>query len=154
MLHVTDRLSALLGLGMLLLLPPVAQAACPMPLPSLTLSVAGHALSAELAATPEARQCGLSLRDSLPADAGMLFVFPQPVTIAFWMKDTRMPLSIAFLDDQGRILALADMAAGDTRRRHRPATPYRYALETRLGWFASHQVQPGDTVQFELSDAR
>jgi len=148
------RLSALFGLSMLLLLVPAARAVCPMPLPRLALSVAGHTLSAELAATPAAQQCGLSLRDSLPADTGMLFVFPHPVTIAFWMKDTRMPLSIAFIDDQGRILALADMAAGDTRTQHRPSLPYRYALETNLGWFARHQIQPGDTVLFDLSDAR
>ena len=139
-----------LGLG----LAPDSRASCPMPLPSLMLSVAGHALHTELADTPETQQCGLSKRDALPADQGMLFVFPYPVTIAFWMKDTRIPLSIAFLDEQGRILALADMAANDTRTRHHPDMPYRYALETNLGWFERHQVRPGDRVQFDLSRAR
>lgn len=124
--------------------------ACPLPLPELHASVAGHALTAELAVTPEAQQCGLSRRDRLAPDHGMLFVFPHPVHIAFWMKDTRIPLSIAFLDDQRRILAIARMAPLDTDSRHHPGGPYRYALEMPQGWFERQGVGPGDRVDFAL----
>lgn len=148
--------TAALGLFALLitLQAPDSQAACPLPLPRLILSINGHAVHAELAVTAAAQQCGLSKRDQLAPDRGMLFAFPQPVSIAFWMKDTRIPLSIAFLDDHGRILTMADMAAEDDQSRHRPSVPYRYALEMNLGWFEQHRVQAGDTVQFTLSDAR
>lgn len=150
--HVQPRRTATTALLMLLaaLAVPAARAACPMPLPSLAVSVAGHHLDAELAATEAARQCGLSRRASLAAERGMLFVFDAPVRVAFWMKDTTLPLSIAFIDQDGRILALADMAPLDSRHHHSPGRPYRYALETNLGWFARHGIRVGDHVRFTL----
>lgn len=123
--------------------------ACPLALPERAVTVAERPLTVEIAATPQARDCGLSQRDRLAPGHGMLFVFDAPVNIPFWMKDTRMPLSIAFLDADGRILALADMAPHDTRL-HRPDRPYRYALEVNLGWFARHGIGPGDRVRFTL----
>lgn len=136
--------------ALVLLAGPLAATACPLNLPELAVSVAEQALTVELAATPRARHCGLSHRDKLPAQRGMLFVFPAPVRVPFWMKDTRIALSIAFLDRDGRILALADMTPLDTSRVHHPAMPYHYALEVNRGWFAQHDVDVGDQVHFEL----
>lgn len=137
-----------------LLLASVTAAACPLPLPEVDVTVAGQRLTAELAQTPAAHACGLSRRDHLAPDHAMLFVFDAPVLVAFWMKDTRIPLSIAFIDGDGRIVGLADMAPLDTHHRYSPARPYRYALETAQGWFARHGVGIGDRVSFDLARPR
>ena len=136
-----------------LLFASMGVAACPLPLPELAVTVAGQRLTAEVAQTRAALACGLSRRDHLAADHGMLFVFEEPVRMPFWMKDTRVPLSIAFIDGDGRIVALADMAPLDTHHRYRPTRSYRYALETVLGWFAAHGVGVGDRVSFDLAEA-
>ena len=92
-------------------------------------------------------------RLTMAADSGMLFVFlfdQQPELVAFWMKGTALPLSIAFLDASKRVLAVQDMTPFDTVTLHRPATPFRYALEVNRGWFASHGVLAGATATFTL----
>lgn len=120
-----------------------AKPPCPTALPTQPLAVDGQPLTVEIADSVEERACGLSHRDQLPADHGMLFVFDVPVRSPFWMKDTRLPLSIAFVDGDGRILDLQDMIPDDGRRLYVPDLPYRYALETRQGWFREHGISPG-----------
>jgi uncharacterized membrane protein (UPF0127 family) len=129
----------------------VAVAACPLPLPVRKVYLHGQALTLEVAASIDARTCGLSLRDSLAPDHGMLFVLPRPTAVAFWMRDTHLALSIAFLNEGGRILDIQDMdpMAGDVH--YRSPGPVRYAIEVGQGWFLRHGVTVGDTVDLSGS---
>ena len=114
-------------------------------LPTTTLSIGKHKLVAEVAATPEQRTVGLMYRFSLKPDHGMIFVFERPEPQAFWMKNTFIPLSIAFLGGDGRILNIEDMAP-QTEDTHWSKGPAQYALEMRKGWFKTHGVEPGARV--------
>ncbi|MFP5419012.1 MAG: DUF192 domain-containing protein [Gammaproteobacteria bacterium] len=106
------------------------------------LRIGPHVFEVEIAATPEQRRLGLMGRDRLPHDGGMLFVFEQAGRHCFWMRDTPLPLSIAFIDDAGRIVGLADMQAhSDTL--HCPPTAVRYALEIAQGGFAQRRIATG-----------
>lgn len=127
-----------------------AAADCPMPLPTTSITIGTHALTVELAATPESRQCGLSHRDSLPENHGMLFVYPQSTMMTFWMKDTHVPLSIAFLDEAGRIVSIQKMAPLDTGPRYHSPQPVRYALEVAQGWFETNGIRVGDHADLAL----
>jgi uncharacterized membrane protein (UPF0127 family) len=100
----------------------------------LPLRIGPHAFEVEVAATPDAHGRGLMGRTHLPADGGMLFVFEQPGRHCFWMRDTPLPLSIAFIDSAGRIASLADMQPR-TEMLHCPSADVRYALEVRQGEF-------------------
>lgn len=100
----------------------------------LPLHIGPHAFQVEVAATPGERKRGLMGRTHLPADRGMLFVFEQPGRHCFWMRDTPLPLSIAFIDSTGRVASLADMQPR-TETLHCPNTDVRYALEVRQGEF-------------------
>lgn len=128
-----------------LLSGPGPAAGCPLHLPTASGHLGRQMLRLELAATPAARQCGLSRRDRLPPGRGMLFIFDGAVRLPFWMKDTRIPLSIAFLDGTGRILHIADLAPEDLTL-VQPPDAYRYALELPQGWFSAHGVGPGDRL--------
>ncbi|MCL4545283.1 MAG: DUF192 domain-containing protein [Chloroflexi bacterium] len=96
----------------------------------------------ELATTPKQWQTGLMNRPSLSADTGMLFVFPSDVTYSFWMKDTIIPLSVAFLDDEGTVLAIEDMQPLTTDIHVSPG-PYRYALEVPQSYLSGLGVSAG-----------
>jgi uncharacterized membrane protein (UPF0127 family) len=104
----------------------------------------------ELATTPKARVCGLSNRVKLPENHGMLFIYPTLGPRTFWMKDTHIPLSIAFLDDSGLILSIHHMTPMQTDERYRSLQPVRYALEVNQGWFAEHGIGVGDIVEMKL----
>jgi uncharacterized protein len=129
---------------------PARTPACPLELPIASISINGHVLTVELAGTPDARTCGLSRRDELPPDHGMLFIFPDFRPQAFWMKDTRIPLSIAFLDDDGKIMSIQDMAPMRTDVEYNSPGPTRYALEVNQGWFKRHAIEVGDPVAMAL----
>lgn len=116
-----------------------------MLLPTTQLKVGPHTVWAEIAATQASRSYGLMNRSSLPEDHGMLFVFDTDEATCFWMKNTPLPLSIAFIDAQGVILNIADMQPHTTDT-HCPAAPMRYALEMAQGWFADHGVRAGMKV--------
>jgi uncharacterized membrane protein (UPF0127 family) len=109
------------------------------------LTIAGHKLTAEVAATPEERATGLMHRFSLKPDHGMIFVFERAEPQAFWMKNTFIPLSIAFIAGDGRIISIEDMAPQDERM-HWSRGPAKYALEMRKGWFAERGIRTGDQV--------
>ena len=103
-------------------------------------------LTAELARTAAERSRGLMFREELPQDRGMLFVFPDDTAAGFWMKDTSIPLSIAFIAGDGVILDIQDMEPMSTAV-HRPPGPYRYALEVNQGWFGRSGFEVGDRVE-------
>ena len=115
-------------------------------LPTVELSINGHRLVAEVAATEPARTQGLMYRFSLQPDHGMLFVFVRPEVQAFWMKNTYVPLSIAFIDADGRILNIEDMAP-QTEEAHPSRGRALYALEMKKGWFLQRGIGPGDRVE-------
>ena len=124
-----------------------ARNAVPAPvLPTQAISVDGHTVTVEIADTPELRSRGLMERAGLQPDHGMLFVYPSARPLSFWMKNTPLPLSIAYIDSQGRIVRLADMAPFDETSI--PSRyPAQYALEMEQGWFAKHGVAAGDRVE-------
>ena len=103
-------------------------------------------LKVEIASTPETWRRGLMFRKSLPEDHGLLFIFPQATGSAFWMKNTYIPLSIAFADQNGKILRILDMepCTKDPCLTYYPGVAYRQALEVNQGWFARHGVKEGD----------
>jgi uncharacterized protein len=109
-----------------------------------------YPVTVELAFSAEEKTCGLSFRDALPEDHGMLFVYASDQMLTFWMKDTRIPLSIAFLEAKGTILNILEMKPMSTRALYRSEAPARYALEMPAKWFAGHQVKPGDRVSFHF----
>jgi len=114
--------------------------------PEIALNIGLYVIRAEVVDAPETRARGLMYRESMPANHGMLFVFPYPEQQCFWMKNTRIPLSIAFLDDRGVIVNIADMAP-QTEDNHCSAQPVRYALEMNQGWFAAKRIGPGAQVK-------
>ena len=103
-------------------------------------------LTVELARTTAERSIGLMFRESLSEDRGMLFVYPEETETSFWMKDTFIPLSIAFIGEDGAILDIQDMKPL-SRELHRPPGPYRYALEVNQGWFGRNGFAVGDRVE-------
>ena len=114
-------------------------------LPQRTLTIGDNKLIVEVAATPQTRETGLMNRFSLQQDHGMLFVFEAPQPLAFWMKNTYIPLSVAFVDRSGRILNIEDMRPQDESA-HWSSGPALYAIEMRQGWFVSKGIGPGDRV--------
>lgn len=110
-----------------------------------SIKVAGHALRVEVAATDAQRMQGLMFRKKLGPNDGMVFVFDEPAYHAMWMKNTLIPLSVAFVDAQGSILNILDMEP-ETLDSHMAAGPAVYAIETNKGWFAQKKVKAGDKV--------
>jgi uncharacterized membrane protein (UPF0127 family) len=111
----------------------------------LQLSAGGHDITAEVAATLEARELGLMNRLALPFNHGMLFVFPKTDRHCMWMRNTYIPLSVAFLDDMGTIVNIADMHP-NTEDVHCAAEPVRYALEMNNNWFRKNGIPPGSRI--------
>ena len=110
------------------------------------IAIKDASLNIEIADTPLKRSLGLMYRKELAPESGMLFVFPQNKDMSFWMKDTHIPLSIAYIDDNGVILNIEDMIPlsldGVTSK-----APCRYALEVNKGWFDNNGIQAGDIIQ-------
>lgn len=110
------------------------------------LSAGMHMITAEVAASDPERQQGLMYREKMANNHGMVFVFDQPNTQCMWMKNTFLPLSIAFIDEQGKIVNIEDMQP-QTLESHCSAKPVKYALEMNLGWFKAKNIKPGMTIQ-------
>lgn len=115
-------------------------------LPEIALSVNGHKLVAEVASTEPARSQGLMHRRILPENRGMLFVFADVSRHAMWMMNTHIPLSVAFLDERGVIVNIADMKP-HTQDTHPAAQPAKYALEMNRGWFEKRGIRPGARIE-------
>ena len=111
-------------------------------LPMVELTAGMHRVEAEVANTQETRMRGLMMRQTMPVHRGMLFVFDMDARHCMWMKNTLLPLSVAFLDDQGRIINVEEMKP-QTEDNHCAAKPARYALEMNAGWFKSRNLGPG-----------
>jgi len=109
------------------------------------IRVAGHELKVEVAQSEPQREQGLMFRKQLGRNDGMLFIFDEPAYHAMWMKNTLIPLSVAFVDKDGEILNILDMEP-QTLDTHMAAGPATYAIETNKGWFAEKKVKAGDKV--------
>lgn len=112
-----------------------------------TLRVGGEEVTVEVAETDAQRRRGLMGRDSLPEDHGMLFVYSRPQTLSFWMRNTEIPLDIAYISRDGVIVDIQQMEP-HTEERHPSREPAMYALELPRGWFEEHGVEVGDRVRF------
>jgi uncharacterized membrane protein (UPF0127 family) len=135
-----------LSRAMLLAAVAIASSVAAQSLTTIELTIKGHRATAEIAATEGARTVGLMHRFSLRPDHGMLFVFDAPQPLSFWMKDTYVPLSIAFIGADGQILNIEDMAP-QTQRTHDSRGPAVFALEMKKGWFAQFGIAAGDRVE-------
>jgi len=120
---------------------PLAAAAAP----EVALQIGMHIVRAEVAASPAARTRGLMFRESLAPNQGMLFIFDATEPASIWMRNTLLPLAVAFIDQRGVILNIEEMAP-QSDDIHASKGPARYALEMIGGWFARRGVKPGDRV--------
>lgn len=127
-------------LALLLALAPAAALAQPLPVAELRAGM--HLIRAEVASDFSTRARGLMHRKGLAPNAGMLFIFDGPSRQCMWMKNTYIPLSVAFLDEQGAIINIADMQPR-TEDSHCAARPARFALEMAQGWFAERGIRAG-----------
>jgi uncharacterized protein len=116
------------------------------PLLTYPVKIKGHALRVEVANTPQSRRTGLMLRDTMPEGHGMLFVYEAVDRHAMWMKNTLIPLSVAFIDRSGRIINIEDMQPR-TEDSHSAHAPAAYALEVNQGWFRKRGIKKGDRVE-------
>lgn len=112
---------------------------------TIQLSAGMHLIQAEVAQTDAQRQQGLMFREKMANNHGMVFVFDQPNSQCMWMKNTLLPLSVAFIDSEGKIVNIEDMQP-QTLDSHCSAKPVKYALEMNLGWFKQKNVKPGSAI--------
>ncbi len=126
----------------LLSLSPWAQDAPQMNLPVVQLQAGMHNIRAQVASTGEQRSTGLMHRREMPQHEGMLFVFEQPSQQCFWMKNTLLPLSIAFVADDGTVVNIDEMKP-QSLESHCSAKPVRYVLEMNQGWFVKRGIKAG-----------
>ncbi len=111
-------------------------------MPVMELTAGFHRIEAEVAADAQNRQVGLMNRKAMPPQRGMLFVFTEKNTHCMWMRNTFIPLSVAFIDEEGVIINIEDMQP-QTEDNHCAKVPARYAQEMNLGWFAQRGLKPG-----------
>lgn len=121
--------------------PSLAQ---PMPLAELGAGM--YRIEAEVAHTAQARQVGLMMRKTMAPQHGMVFVFEHDATHCMWMKNTFLPLSVAFVDAQGKVINIEDMQP-QSEDNHCAAAPARFALEMNLGWFRERGIKAGDVLR-------
>ena len=146
----------LFGLTVAALLSPLWTSAQEIPqtkLQRIKLSAGMHLIDAQVALTPEQRQIGLMFRKNMPQHEGMIFVFEQASEQCFWMKNTLLPLTAAFVADDGTIVNTADMKP-QTTDSHCSAQPVRYVLEMNQGWFAKKGIKAGSKLGGPLFDAK
>lgn len=117
-------------------------------LPTLPLGAGMHIIKAEMALTPEQHQIGLMHRTSMGTNEGMLFVFDRPGQQCFWMKNTLIPLQIAFVADDGTVVNLAEMTP-QSLDSHCSTRPVRFVLEMNTGWFSKRGIKPGSQLRGE-----
>ncbi len=130
--------------------PDYAKSAYPAPNATITTKAGNTVLiRLEVADTEALQTTGLMNRTSLDPDSGMIFVWPSPILDSFWMENTYIPLSIAFLSSKGTVQEIQDMAPL-TRTLHTPASSYQYAVEVNLGYFKAAGIAPGDTLNLDL----
>ncbi len=123
----------------------VAAATAFAQMPTVELSAGIHLIRAEVAYTFETRAQGLMFRKTLGPNEGMFFVFPRAEIHCMWMKNTLIPLSVAFLDEKGKVVSISDMQP-QTETSHCAAAPAKFALEMSHGWFAAKGISAGATI--------
>lgn len=138
-------LTAVALAGLLLLLPATALAGAGNGLPTVQLELAGQTLTLEIAADRASQRHGLMHREYLPADHGMLFVWDEPAQRGMWMKNTLIPLDVAFIDADFEITNIETMEP-QTTRLHSATRGIVYALEVNAGWFEQHGIEAGDRI--------
>lgn len=116
------------------------------PLPTVTLRIGAATVVAEVADEPGERTIGLMGREALPEGRGMLFVFPRPQPLSFWMRDTLVPISIAYINAAGVIREIHDLRPLDEQGAPSTFRDLLYALEVPQGWFQRHKILPGDRI--------
>jgi len=115
-------------------------------MPVVELFAGMYLVRAEVANTFDSRATGLMFRKSLATNEGMLFVFPEPEMTCMWMKNTLIPLSVAFIDATGKIVSISEMQP-QTETTHCAAAPAKYALEMNRGWFSSKGLKAGAAIR-------
>ena len=115
-------------------------------LPTVSLKVGSQNVRAEVANTEATRQVGMMFRQKMGRQDGMLFVFPEVAYHAMWMRNTLIPLSVAYMNERGVIVSIHEMQAL-SEAVHQAAGPVRYALEMNAGWFGSNKINVGDTIK-------
>jgi uncharacterized protein len=135
-------------LGAALMWQAAAAQEGPQKLAAIKLSAGMHAINAEVAKTPQEHTIGLMFRKTMPVNDGMLFVFERPGQQCFWMKNTLLPLSVAFVADDGSITNIEAMKP-QTLDSHCSTKEVRYVLEMNDGWFAKHGIKAGTKLQGE-----
>ena len=168
-MKLTNKLGQLLGLTALLLaasceeeksaLPPIAPISAPSAKPvtgaaqprleTIKLYLGAAELTVEVADENLERQAGMMHRTTMPKNEGMLFVFPRPHQTGFWMKNTTVPLSIAYIDRASRVIEIYDLHPLNTQPVESRSTRVQYALEVNQGWFAKNGIQPGTVLATE-----
>ncbi|HEX5286653.1 MAG TPA: DUF192 domain-containing protein [Polaromonas sp.] len=144
------------GLTVAALLSPLwtsAQEVPQMNLQRIKLSAGMHLIDAQVALTPEQRQIGLMFRKDMPQHEGMIFVFEETSRQCFWMKNTLLPLTAAFVADDGTIVNMADMKP-QTTDSHCSIQPVRYVLEMNQGWFVKKGIKAGSKLRGPLFDVK
>ena len=137
-----QKISGLLWLIWFAAAPALAAEQPQLNLPRSRIQAGMYQIDAQLAVTPGQREIGLMYRSEMPQHEGMLFVFEQPADQCFWMKNTILPLTAAFVADDGTIVNLADMKP-QTTDSHCSAKPVRFVLEMNQGWFAKKAIKAG-----------
>lgn len=132
----------LAGLALLCIAPLLQAHDGPQKLPAVTLNAGMHNIQAEVAQTPDQRAIGLMFRKTMGANEGMLFAFEQAATQCFWMKNTLLPLSIAFVAADGTVVNIDDMKP-QTLDSHCSTRPVPFVLEMNVGWFAKRGIKAG-----------
>lgn len=118
----------------------------PPQLPKINLSVGSRPIVVEVASVPSHRAQGLMFRKKMANNEGMLFVYPQPHVTGMWMKNTLIPLSVAFIDEKGSIINIEEMKP-ETLDAHMAKAPAKYSLEMSSGWFKKHKLGPGTKIK-------
>ena len=166
---LTSKLARLLGLAALLLTSGCEKEKTEMPLntavinppataensraqprlKTIKLYLGSAELTVEIADENHERQAGMMHRTTMPENEGMLFVFPYPHQSGFWMKNTIVPLSIAYIDPASRVIEIHDMQPGNTKPVESRSARVQYALEVNQGWFAKNGIKPGAVLATE-----
>ncbi len=127
--------------------PVLSQETAQVTLPSVALSIGGKAVKAEVADDAQERSTGLMFRDRLAPNAGMLFIMPKPERASFWMKNTILPLSVAYINPAGVIVEIHDLEPLDEKPVPSAFPNIAYALEMEQGWFSANGILAGDRIQ-------
>jgi uncharacterized protein len=131
--------------ALVLALAGTANAQQPAKFPVIALNAGMYVIKAEVAANDAEREQGLMFREKMAPNEGMLFVFPAPASVCMWMKNTLLPLSVAFMDAQGKIVNIEDMQP-QTLDSHCSSKMVRYALEMNQGWFKQKGIKQGNAI--------